>query len=90
MHRAGGMLLQLAKELVICGDFTENDVFFYYTTTGKSDQEHWSCTATLNRIGVLSRLDDVELSGIWPLHRNDLGFIRRKPAKGPFLAVEAH
>jgi acetoacetyl-CoA synthetase len=35
VHRAGGMLLQLAKELEICGDFTEDDVFLYYTTTGQ-------------------------------------------------------
>ncbi|KAF8321164.1 acetoacetate-CoA ligase [Clavulina sp. PMI_390] len=34
VHRAGGMLIQLAKELVICGDFVPDDVFFYYTTTG--------------------------------------------------------
>jgi len=34
VHRAGGMLLQLMKELLICGDFTPSDVFFYYTTTG--------------------------------------------------------
>ncbi|EJU04891.1 acetoacyl-CoA synthetase [Dacryopinax primogenitus] len=34
VHRAGGMLLQLNKELLICGDFKASDVFFYYTTTG--------------------------------------------------------
>ncbi|KZT53511.1 acetoacyl-CoA synthetase [Calocera cornea HHB12733] len=34
VHRAGGMLLQLNKELIICGDMTPSDVFFYYTTTG--------------------------------------------------------
>ncbi|KZP00608.1 acetoacetate-CoA ligase [Calocera viscosa TUFC12733] len=34
VHRAGGMLLQLMKELLICGDLTSSDVFFYYTTTG--------------------------------------------------------
>ncbi|KAG8968089.1 hypothetical protein FRB90_010840, partial [Tulasnella sp. 427] len=34
VHRAGGMLLQSKKELVIQADLTENDVFFYYTTTG--------------------------------------------------------
>ncbi|KAJ8509337.1 hypothetical protein ONZ45_g8488 [Pleurotus djamor] len=34
VHRVGGMLLQLKKELMICGDIRPNDVFFYYTTTG--------------------------------------------------------
>ncbi|KAF8329778.1 uncharacterized protein EI90DRAFT_3061952 [Cantharellus anzutake] len=34
VHRAGGMLLQSAKELIICGDFVPEDVYFYYTTTG--------------------------------------------------------
>ncbi|KAJ8086639.1 hypothetical protein PM082_005462 [Marasmius tenuissimus] len=34
VHRAGGMLLQLRKELSICADIQESDVFFYYTTTG--------------------------------------------------------
>ena len=34
VHRAGGMLLQSAKELIICGDFVPEDIFFYYTTTG--------------------------------------------------------
>ncbi|KAF9782823.1 acetoacyl-CoA synthetase [Thelephora terrestris] len=34
VHRAGGMLLQSRKELLICADLTEKDVFFYYTTTG--------------------------------------------------------
>jgi hypothetical protein len=33
VHRAGGMLLQSRKELLICADLTEKDVFFYYTTT---------------------------------------------------------
>jgi acetoacetyl-CoA synthetase len=33
VHRAGGMLLQSKKEFVICADMTEDDVFFYYTTT---------------------------------------------------------
>ena len=33
VHRAGGMLLQAKKELMICGDFSAEDVFFYYTTT---------------------------------------------------------
>ncbi|KAG8896838.1 hypothetical protein FRB99_008616 [Tulasnella sp. 403] len=28
------MLLQSKKEFVICGDITQDDVFFYYTTTG--------------------------------------------------------
>ncbi|EIN10628.1 acetoacetate-CoA ligase [Punctularia strigosozonata HHB-11173 SS5] len=34
VHRAGGMLLQLRKELAICADIGAEDVFFYYTTTG--------------------------------------------------------
>ncbi|TCD66991.1 hypothetical protein EIP91_000671 [Steccherinum ochraceum] len=34
VHRAGGMLLQSKKELVICADIQPSDVFFYYTTTG--------------------------------------------------------
>lgn len=34
VHRAGGMLLQLKKELMICGNLRPEDVFFYYTTTG--------------------------------------------------------
>lgn len=34
VHRAGGMLLQAKKEFVICADLKEEDVFFYYTTTG--------------------------------------------------------
>jgi len=34
VHRAGGMLLQSKKELVICSDLKSSDVFFYYTTTG--------------------------------------------------------
>ncbi|KZT39610.1 acetoacyl-CoA synthetase [Sistotremastrum suecicum HHB10207 ss-3] len=34
VHRAGGMLLQSKKELVICADIKPGDVFFYYTTTG--------------------------------------------------------
>ncbi|KAK0453664.1 acetoacetyl-CoA synthetase [Armillaria borealis] len=34
VHRAGGMLLQAKKELVICGGLQPDDVFFYYTTTG--------------------------------------------------------
>ncbi|KAG8891917.1 hypothetical protein FRC01_014446, partial [Tulasnella sp. 417] len=34
VHRAGGMILQSKKELVIQADFKEDDVFFYYTTTG--------------------------------------------------------
>ena len=33
VHRAGGMLLQSRKELLICADLTDKDVFFYYTTT---------------------------------------------------------
>ena len=33
VHRAGGMLLQSKKELVIAADLTEEDVFLYYTTT---------------------------------------------------------
>ncbi|THH33618.1 hypothetical protein EUX98_g606 [Antrodiella citrinella] len=33
VHRAGGMLLQSKKELVLCGDIQPSDVFFYYTTT---------------------------------------------------------
>ncbi|KAL4075852.1 hypothetical protein J3A83DRAFT_4089711 [Scleroderma citrinum] len=34
VHRAGGMLLQAKKEFVICADLNQEDVFFYYTTTG--------------------------------------------------------
>ncbi|KAH7914344.1 hypothetical protein BJ138DRAFT_1079714 [Hygrophoropsis aurantiaca] len=34
VHRAGGMLLQAKKELIICADLQPEDVFFYYTTTG--------------------------------------------------------
>ncbi|KIO29526.1 hypothetical protein M407DRAFT_70382, partial [Tulasnella calospora MUT 4182] len=34
VHRAGGMILQSKKELAIQADFKEDDVFFYYTTTG--------------------------------------------------------
>ncbi|EIW76117.1 acetoacetyl-CoA synthetase [Coniophora puteana RWD-64-598 SS2] len=34
VHRAGGMLLQAKKELGICANMKEDDVFFYYTTTG--------------------------------------------------------
>ncbi|KAG9050543.1 hypothetical protein FS837_004727 [Tulasnella sp. UAMH 9824] len=34
VHRAGGMILQSKKELAIQADFNEDDVFFYYTTTG--------------------------------------------------------
>ncbi|KZT12742.1 acetoacyl-CoA synthetase [Laetiporus sulphureus 93-53] len=34
VHRAGGMLLQMKKELIICADMQPEDVFFYYTTTG--------------------------------------------------------
>ncbi|PCH41206.1 acetoacetyl-CoA synthetase [Wolfiporia cocos MD-104 SS10] len=34
VHRAGGMLLQMKKELIICADLQPEDVFFYYTTTG--------------------------------------------------------
>ncbi|KAG8952658.1 hypothetical protein FRC04_004020 [Tulasnella sp. 424] len=34
VHRAGGMLLQSKKEFVIQADLKEDDVFFYYTTTG--------------------------------------------------------
>ncbi|KDQ16356.1 hypothetical protein BOTBODRAFT_31043 [Botryobasidium botryosum FD-172 SS1] len=34
VHRAGGMLLQSFKELGICADLSERDVYFYYTTTG--------------------------------------------------------
>ncbi|KAI0722938.1 acetoacetate-CoA ligase [Earliella scabrosa] len=34
VHRAGGMLIQAKKELVICADLQPHDVFFYYTTTG--------------------------------------------------------
>jgi hypothetical protein len=33
VHRAGGMLLQSKKELMICADLRPEDVFFYYTTT---------------------------------------------------------
>lgn len=33
-HRAGGMLLQLAKEHLIHGGMTPQDVFFQYTTPG--------------------------------------------------------
>lgn len=33
VHRAGGMLLQAKKELLICADLSPDDVFFYYTTT---------------------------------------------------------
>ena len=33
VHRAGGMLLQSRKELLICADLTDKDVLFYYTTT---------------------------------------------------------
>lgn len=33
-HRAGGMLLQLAKEHLIHGDLGPSDVFFQHTTTG--------------------------------------------------------
>jgi len=33
VHRAGGMLLQSRKELLVCADLTDKDVFFYYTTT---------------------------------------------------------
>ncbi|THG95812.1 hypothetical protein EW026_g5914 [Hermanssonia centrifuga] len=32
--RAGGMLLQMNKELQICADLKPEDVYFYYTTTG--------------------------------------------------------
>ncbi|CAK5262709.1 unnamed protein product [Mycena citricolor] len=34
VHRAGGMLLQMKKEYLICADLKPEDVFFYYTTTG--------------------------------------------------------
>lgn len=34
VHSGAGLLLQLKKEHVIHGDMNENDVFFYYTTTG--------------------------------------------------------
>ncbi|KAJ7228657.1 acetoacetyl-CoA synthetase [Mycena pura] len=34
VHRAGGMLLQAKKELVISADLKPEDVFLYYTTTG--------------------------------------------------------
>ncbi|KAF7790811.1 hypothetical protein EIP86_001768 [Pleurotus ostreatoroseus] len=34
VHRAGGMLLQMQKELGICADLKPDDVYFYYTTTG--------------------------------------------------------
>lgn len=34
LHRAGGMLLQLAKEHLLHGGMTEKDVFFQYTTPG--------------------------------------------------------
>ncbi|EPQ59247.1 acetoacetyl-CoA synthetase [Gloeophyllum trabeum ATCC 11539] len=34
VHRAGGLLLQAKKELMICADLKPEDVFFYYTTTG--------------------------------------------------------
>lgn len=33
-HRAGGMLLQLAKEHLLHGDMSPKDVFFQYTTPG--------------------------------------------------------
>src|SRR5688572_4330400 len=34
VHRSGGLLIQHKKEHVLHGNMTENDVFFYYTTTG--------------------------------------------------------
>ncbi|PVF91735.1 putative acetoacetyl-CoA synthetase [Serendipita vermifera] len=34
VHRAGGMLLQAKKEFEICAGVRQDDVFFYYTTTG--------------------------------------------------------
>lgn len=34
VHRAGGMLLQLAKEHMLQGDLCESDVFHYYTSVG--------------------------------------------------------
>ncbi|KND03687.1 acetoacetate-CoA ligase [Spizellomyces punctatus DAOM BR117] len=34
VHSAGGILIQHLKEHVIHGDLSEDDVFFYYTTTG--------------------------------------------------------
>lgn len=33
-HRAGGMLIQSKKELILHGDVSEKDVLFFYTTTG--------------------------------------------------------
>ncbi|CAI2173799.1 10214_t:CDS:2 [Funneliformis geosporum] len=34
VHRSGGLLIQHKKEHILHGNMTENDVFFYYTTTG--------------------------------------------------------
>lgn len=34
MHRSGGMLIQMAKELLLHGNMTPKDTFFYYTTPG--------------------------------------------------------
>ncbi|KAF9514059.1 hypothetical protein BS47DRAFT_1362010 [Hydnum rufescens UP504] len=64
VHRAGGMLLQSAKEFLICGDFVPEDVFFYYTTTGWM---MWNFLISALPIGLTivlfdgSPLDDVSL-----------------------------
>lgn len=34
MHSAGGVLIQHQKEHVLHGNMGEDDVFFYYSTTG--------------------------------------------------------
>lgn len=76
VHRAGGMLLQLAKELVICGDFTPNDVFLYYTTTG-------SILLVFPRQSIFDhsiRLDDVELPCVCPTNRGNARALRRQPS----------
>lgn len=65
------MLLQLAKELVICGDFTSHDVFFYYTTTGSSMVR--CCGPYPDR--DFFRLDDVELPRIGSASGNDSSLI---------------
>ena len=38
VHRAGGMLLQMQKELGICADLKPEDMYFYYTTTSVFSQ----------------------------------------------------
>ncbi|CAG8493099.1 1411_t:CDS:2 [Diversispora eburnea] len=34
VHRAGGLLIQHKKEFIIHGNMSQDDIFFYYTTTG--------------------------------------------------------